>query len=88
MGAEEVVQHCGGLLAILKAAGLDLSAARNAEGVPMLDDPTPASVTATFFPLARYEDMRATLGNQKRHRIMLINPGEGPIPEATLAAIR
>ena len=88
LGAVEVVQHCGGLAAVLTAAGLDLSAAQTAEGLPLLEDPTPAAVTSVLFPLPRYEDVRMSLGNQKRHRIMLVNPGEGPIPEATLAALR
>ena len=88
LGAAEVVQHCGGLVSILKAAGLDLSAAHTAEGLPLLEETIPAAVSSVLFPLSRYEDVRATLGNQKRHCLMLVNPGEGPIPEATLAALR
>lgn len=86
-GAQEAVHYVGGLLAILTAAGLDLSSAKVAEDVYLRDCPDPSSVSEIQLELRKYEDVKARLANRKRLGIELIDR-DGPIPDATLASVR
>ena len=86
-GAGEVVEFCGGLVAILKAAGIDLKAAHQQNGMPLSETAEPITVSSLYFDLKCYEDLKARLSNRKRLGISLVDP-DGPIPEPTLAAIR
>ena len=81
---------CGGLLAVLSAAGVDLSSAekRHAGLRATRDAPDAAvKVQAVLLDLATYEDVKATLTNLKRLKLKLVGR-EGLIPEPTLAAFR
>lgn len=81
-GAEEVVQFCGGLPAILHAAGISVppdSAANDSA-----NDESAASIT---FGLHEYERVRSILGNERRLGLRLLER-ESSIPEATLLAFR
>lgn len=86
-GAEDAVKYCGGLVAIVTAAGLSLGGAKVGSGIPLPECSDPFSVTSVQMDFCSYEDVKARLGNQKRLGMQLIDP-EGSIPEATLAAVR
>ena len=81
------MQFCGGLLKVLEAAGVDLSAASTQEGKPLRESPSQSGLTCVHFELSSYKDIEARLSNKKRLGINLIDR-EGPIPESALKALR
>ena len=89
-GAGDAVVFCGGLLAVLSAAGVDLSSAEErCPGILATQYNLDAAlkVQAVQLDLAGYEDVKATLTNLKRLKLKLVGK-EGLIPEPTLAAFR
>lgn len=80
------MRFVGGLPVLLQAAGVDLSCENN-QGCPTAELNSPSDVMSVTLPLKKYEDMKATLSNEKRLGIALLEENSS-IPAPTLRAFR
>lgn len=95
VGADEAVKFCGGLLAVLLAAGVDTGVAipcpeRTEAAIADSSEAAAADETpedTVFFPLATYDRLKAALMAQQQAGLSLLGPA-AVIPDKTLGALR